>query len=193
MVLYVLEIKVEMENCSVLRVDDMNEWPMDLKQPKSDEIRRGVIISSENEEELKDCGGDDIVNFSMTWPGSKKQSCLVVVNEMRSSINSDDCEQGNYVPIIGFECRGIQPLIWNIPTKNEDGLGFEVESSSGETFKIYEWEQNKQNKKQFEWSDYDETNECLMTLTILDWRFSAVNAKGKGKGKRKGKGKKSKK
>eukprot|EP01084_Bolivina_argentea_P083478 151128_1 len=199
MPLYVLEIKVEMENCSLLTVDNINEWPMDLKQPNSDEIKKGVIISRDNEEELKDTGGDDIVNFTMKWTGSKKQSCLVIVNEMSNSITSDDCDKGNYVPIIGFECRGLQPFNWNLQTKNDNGLGFEVESISGEIFKICEWDINKQNKKEFEWSDYDETNECLMNIKILDWRFTVVDIKGKGKGKgkkknkAKGKGKKSKK
>lgn len=187
MVLFTLEIKVEMEGCTTVETHGITEWPLDLKQPRSDEMRMGVIVSAMNEEKLQDTGGDDTVHFAMRWPDSKKQSSITLVEEMRNSVTADDADAGNWVSIMGFECRGVEPHHWNPVTENEDGLGFEVTGESGDTFTICEWDQSKQNPKEFEWTDYDENSESVMTVRIVDWRFNVIKAKKKGKGKGKGK------
>ena len=61
MVLFALEVKIAIDGNVSLEIDN-TEWPLDLKQPNSDEVRKDVIVSSENEEQLQDTGGDDIVN-----------------------------------------------------------------------------------------------------------------------------------
>merc|ERR1712154_144636 len=101
-------------------------WPMDLKQSNSDEMRMGVIVSAMNEEKLQNTGGDETVQFAMKWDGSKKQSSIKIMEGMRQTVTSEDSENGNWVPIIGFECRGLEPYHWNLSTENEEGLGFEV-------------------------------------------------------------------
>ena len=130
MVLYALEIKVETENCQLIITGD-NEWPLDLKQPNSDELKRGVIISAENEEKLQG-GGAEIVNFIMKWPQSKQQCSIKVVDMIGMAATPDD-----WLTVVGFECRGVAPHSWNLSTKNEEGLGFQVTGESGDTFNNY--------------------------------------------------------
>mmetsp|Transcript_31722 Transcript_31722/g.51333 ORF Transcript_31722/g.51333 Transcript_31722/m.51333 type:complete len:199 (-) Transcript_31722:148-744(-) len=189
--LYALEVKIQIEkddndNDVTLEVADDCEWAVDLKQTNSDEERKGVIISAQEEIKRDDTGSDNVCNFVMKWPGSKKQSYLTVMTELNPhSINSDLCGDDLWTQIIGMKCNGIEPIRWNI-TADTLPLIFALSYAKGDDDDgtADQWETGEQDVK-FECQIFIGDATTPTIIRILDWRFIAVNAGGKGKGKSK--------
>ena len=186
MVLYVLKFSAELENVSSVKFSDPTYFKLDLKQSNSDEVRKGLLISTEHKVRMENVPESDenTVNFAVKFGGQGKQCTLDIVTDpnitgIRDFTENDEMKE-NYVSIAGFECRGLEPITWHIPTD-----GFEITSTNGTIFKDCDL------SSEDGWYEYDETNECSVSVTNIKYKFEIVNiAKGKKGGKRAKKAKK---
>ena len=124
MVLLVLYVKAELENVASITFPRNLQWCFDVKDAQSDETKEGVFLCAEDVAEVDGSKGD--ANFAMRFPDCKKQ-CTITFDEVkklcRDTITAED--SGEFVPIMGFDCRGLEITKWQ-PT---DGY---VVKSTGE-------------------------------------------------------------
>eukprot|EP00516_Mucochytrium_quahogii_P005113 CAMPEP_0203761098 /NCGR_PEP_ID=MMETSP0098-20131031/14263_1 /ASSEMBLY_ACC=CAM_ASM_000208 /TAXON_ID=96639 /ORGANISM=" , Strain NY0313808BC1" /LENGTH=145 /DNA_ID=CAMNT_0050654951 /DNA_START=1907 /DNA_END=2341 /DNA_ORIENTATION=+ len=134
-----LFVKADLE--FINQVHFPSQWSVKVKQSNGDEERE-VIIDPENEQDISGSRGK--CNFAIKWPGSNKESYLNVFEPKgcQKFLSSD--KTGEFVPVIGFECRGLEPVEWNM----KDGT-FKCVSVSGKEFDDVEFTEG-------DWYDYDD-------------------------------------
>ncbi|OQR90802.1 hypothetical protein ACHHYP_05237 [Achlya hypogyna] len=163
MVLFVLYVKADLENIESIEAPPLHRWCLDIKEPTSDERREGVWVS--DEEELEVTGSRGTAHFLMKWPGAKKESQLTVVRDIKKltrAITAND--SGEYVPIVGFECRGLEPYNWSA-----EG-GYKVVSAGGST--VFEDVNLSED-----WADYDEEGDQSVGIYSLEHKFEVRREK----------------
>jgi hypothetical protein len=157
MVLFVLYVKAELENIDLVEIPPLHRWCLDIKEPTSEERREAVWVC--DEEELEVTGGRGTAHFLMKWPGAKKESQLTVVRDIKKftrSITGND--SGGFVPIVGFECRGLEPIVWY-----PEG-GYKVTSAGGLT--LFE----NVNLSE-DWAEYDEEGDQSVSICDVQHKF----------------------
>ena len=155
MVVFVLYVKAELENIASIKLKEDVRWCMDVKQANSDEIREGVFVSAAEEHELT--GSRGTANFVLKWPGSKKESYINVQEVKNLTRFVTGADSGQFVPIVGFECRGLEPIKWH---PRED---FIVESEGGALFEEVDLSDD--------WADYDEENDLSVCIQEIESKF----------------------
>lgn len=181
MVLYMLMMKAETENIGEikLRTKDV-DLRISVRNSLSDwEIRENVIVNpSELQEQEDENSKEPPCHFSLRWEGSKKASVLTCLDEKETKaalkkkkkykeggprIFTGDDSNDVWVPIMAFECRGLEPYEFN-PMKDE----FVITSEGGYLFdEEVEFEDG-------EWADYDADNDCPVSISELKFKFEAV-------------------
>jgi len=183
MVLYMLFMKAETENVGEirLRTEDVN-LRICVRNTLSDwETRENVIFNpSELDEQEDESSREPPSHFSIKWEGSKKASVLrhLDVKEIATVLKkkkkkkykegaprafTGDDDNDTWVPILAVECRGLEPYDFR-PMKDE----FVITSEDGYLFdEEIEFEDG-------EWADYDEKNDCPVSITELEFKFEAV-------------------
>ena len=115
MVLLVLHVKAELENIESITFPPDIQYCFDVKDAQSDEEKKGVFLCADEIAEVDGSKGD--ANFAMRFPDCKKQ-CTVTFTDVkgvtRDTITAED--SGNFVPIRGFDCRGLELAKWT-PTE----------------------------------------------------------------------------
>eukprot|EP00552_Chaetoceros_brevis_P004973 CAMPEP_0197737670 /NCGR_PEP_ID=MMETSP1435-20131217/10341_1 /TAXON_ID=426625 /ORGANISM="Chaetoceros brevis, Strain CCMP164" /LENGTH=177 /DNA_ID=CAMNT_0043326273 /DNA_START=1 /DNA_END=534 /DNA_ORIENTATION=+ len=165
------EIKLRTENVD-LRIsvrNSLSDW----------EIRENVIVNPSELEELDDENSrESPSHFSLKWEGSKKPSvlrCLDAKETVAALKKKKKYKEGGpraftgddstdvWVPILTFECRGLEPYEFR-PMKDE----FVIISEGGYLFdEEIEFEDG-------EWADYDADNDCPVSISELEFKFEAV-------------------
>ncbi|CAO2818019.1 unnamed protein product [Amaranthus hypochondriacus] len=77
-------------------------------------------------------------------------------------LTGDDCEAGNYAPIMFFDCRGIEPVEYYF-----GGSQWKVETTAGT---IYE----NVDLSGGDWAEYDEKGEMPVSISNLKSRFEVT-------------------
>lgn len=123
------------------------------------EVRNGITISSDDVYPLEGSRGE--ANFVIKWPYATDQSYIKILTNNRGvkpSYTADD--SGNYVTILGLECRNIEPTAWH------PSFDFVIESSEGTTF-------DKVDLSDRDWADYDEENDLSVSITNLEYKIES--------------------
>lgn len=148
-------VKAELEN--VAKVKFPEQWSLKVQDSSSDETR-DVIVDPTNEEEIT--GSRGTCNFKLKFPGQKKEAWLNVVEPKKAQISYLTADTaGEYVTVIGFECRGMEPIEWN----HKDGF-FTVEAESGKMF-------NEVSFAEDDFFDYDEDADASIGVSEIEYKI----------------------
>ncbi|XP_055389060.1 CXXC motif containing zinc binding protein-like [Condylostylus longicornis] len=130
----------------------------DVFDPTGQETKERVTVDPD--EVFGVDGSRGVANVIIKWPGAKKQSTLAIQELKkitRHSYTADD--SGNFVPVIGFECRGLEPTRCHTPNS-----GFSAKGLSGRKFEDIDLSLD-------EWCDYDEKKELSVGIYDVEWKF----------------------
>uniref|UniRef100_A0A7S0WYL8 DUF866 domain-containing protein n=1 Tax=Pyramimonas obovata TaxID=1411642 RepID=A0A7S0WYL8_9CHLO len=166
MVFIALYIKADLENVTNLHAPAHHQWCLTVKQSDGSEERGPVFINEEEEHELT--GSKGTAHFILKWEGSKKESYINVVRNMKG-VTRPYCaeDSGKEVPIVVFECRGIEPIGWN-----PEG-GYNCESVEGARFEDIDLSDD--------WCEYDEKAQASLEISNLTYSFKTIKEPKKGK------------
>ncbi|GAB4813654.1 hypothetical protein N2152v2_000700 [Parachlorella kessleri] len=157
MVLFLLCIKADLEGVASVRLPPGSQYCITVKDSAGEDIREGVYVAADEVYELS--GSRGVANFVMKWAKDSKREAYLNVEEVKAvtrALKGDDA--GTFVPIIGFECRGLEPIDWR-----PEG-GFVVEGTSGKV-----WEEVDLSEK--EWADYDDRSNESVSIMDLQWEL----------------------
>lgn len=130
---------------------------LQLRQSDGDEVRSAVVVCDDEEHELS--GSKGTAHFVFSWPETKRQSSLDVVQIKKvtqPAYTADD--SGKYVAVVAFDCRGCVPVAYH--PRDE----WTVVSSGGSRFEDVDLSEK-------EWADVCEKSNDPVTVMELDWRF----------------------
>nr|CCA20819.1 conserved hypothetical protein [Albugo laibachii Nc14] len=160
MVLYLLYVKAELENVESLEMTPETLWHLDVSDSTGQDVRKGVVLSEKDV--IPIAGGRSHANFVLTWPGAKKASQISIVRDVKNvtrPIQMDD--SGQYVPIVGFECRGLEPIAWS-PIGD-----FQIKASRGSIFRA--------DDLRDDWSEFDEDTHLAVGIFDVVSEFRVSN------------------
>ena len=157
-----------------------------ISSPLSDyETREKVVFNPSETLEQDESDRDPPHHFRVKWEGSKKFSTLIALDEEGSKsalkklkkkgkkggqggevdvprdVSSDD--NGEYVPVLAMECRGLEPYSFH-PMGNE----FKVIGEGGAVF------DDDVDLSEGDWADYDEENDCAVSVNEFESKIVAV-------------------
>ena len=103
--------------------------PSQFKDPSGDEVREGVVVDPADEIEL--VGSRGIANLQLKFKFSGKPGNVTVETDhpLLQSVTPDTAVGDAFVPIMAFECRGLEPVAW----QNLEGQ-FTVTTEADATF-----------------------------------------------------------
>ncbi|CEM17535.1 unnamed protein product [Vitrella brassicaformis CCMP3155] len=155
MVVIMLCIKADLENVESFSVPREHIWCLDVKQSSGEEMRERITVNPLDEFEM--AGSRGTCNFVVRW-GGKSQSSMNVqhIKGVTRDYTADD--SGKEVPIVAFECRGVEPVVWH-----PQG-GYTVKSTGGKVFQDIEFDNT-------EWCDYDENKDLSVGIYNLSHSF----------------------
>ncbi|KAG7383125.1 hypothetical protein PHYPSEUDO_003997 [Phytophthora pseudosyringae] len=157
MVLFVLYVKAELENVETLAAPPLHRWCLDVTEPRGDERREAVFVS--DEEVVDVAGGRGAAHFTLKWPGATKAATLTVVRDVKKltrAVTGED--SGAFVPLVGFECRGLEPCAWHPES------GYRV-VSAGRHAAFSDVDLSD------DWAEYDEEGEQSVGVYGVEWKF----------------------
>lgn len=116
-------------------------------------------------------------HFALKWEGAKKRSTLIVLDEAATksafkkkkfkdefSYASYTSEHsGNFVPVLAFECRGMEPYALHCL-----GDEFVVESEGGVKF------DEDVDLSDGDWAEYDEENDASVSMSEFEAKIEAL-------------------
>eukprot|EP00958_Prasinococcus_capsulatus_P027202 scaffold5303_cov392-Prasinococcus_capsulatus_cf.AAC.6 len=178
MVVFVLSMRADVEGVEEIKKTPGQQWCLDLKASDSDEERKGVFVSDDEQVELST--GRASANFVMKWPGTSKEASVDVVDlkgvtrsytryltralapalgySVRRHLYELECpgvlcraDSGAMVPIVAFDCRGVEPTAWYPQS------GFQVVSEKGGVF-------DDVDLKEGDWTEYDDENDLAVSI-----------------------------
>lgn len=161
MVLFLLYLKAELENVGTVSLKPDANICLSVRNPLSDlEVREKVVLNLKETLEQNEGAREPPHHFALKWDGSKKASIATVLDaaavktalkkkkgvEVPRDYGADD--SGNWAPILGVECRGIEPYAFF-----SLGDDFVVTSTGGNTFS------EDVDLSEGDWAEYDEEND----------------------------------
>ncbi|CAM9359797.1 unnamed protein product [Discosporangium mesarthrocarpum] len=158
MPIFVLYVKCDMENVASMKADQLNKWMLTVESPDKSERREGVEVTRARNEELD--GSRGTANFTIKWPGAKKQATLNIIDVKKVTTGGEIIgdKTGEFVPILAFDCRGLEPVAWHPSTD------FTVTSEGGEVFERVDLSEG-------DWSDYCEKSAAPVSIVDIEHRF----------------------
>lgn len=147
-----LEIKASLENVKSLRL--VEPFIFRIRQTGGTEERDNVEVDSSNQEEL--FGSKGAANFKLKWDKKDKHEAYVNVVSQKE-YSGDDV----WKPVATFETRGVDLVEWKPSAAN-------VEAKSGVPFPLADLSDPDG------FADYDERNECQVSVTNLEYRFKVA-------------------
>ncbi|KAG6618548.1 DUF866 domain-containing protein [Phytophthora cinnamomi] len=157
MVLFVLYVKADLENVETLTAPELHRWCLDVKEPRGDEKREAVFVSDGDAVDV--AGGRSEVNFTLKWPGANKPAQLTVVRDVKKLTRAvTAADSGEFVPFVGFECRGLEPYAWHPES------GYTVVSAGGHA-KFQDVDLSE------DWADYDGDGEQSVGIYEIEYKF----------------------
>ena len=127
-----------------------------VKNSAGEDMREGVWVSPTEVHELS--GSRGTANFLLKWVRDAKHEASLNVQQIKGVTRSFTSEDVDYVPIVAFECRGMEPIDW-MPD-----AGFIIKSNSGQIFTDVDLSEK-------EWADYDEKSGDSVSVMNLEWIF----------------------
>jgi len=176
MVLFMLQIKAELENVSSVRLRRDANLCISIRNPLSDyEVRDKVVFNPSELVEQDEGARQNPHHFAIKWEGQKKACMLEVLDEAAAKsalkkkkskdvprdVTEDD--SGSWVTILAMECRGLEPYAFH-PMGNE----FVVTSSGGVAF------EQDVDLGEGDWADYDEENDASVSLSEVEFKIEAL-------------------
>eukprot|EP00198_Chlamydomonas_reinhardtii_P005159 XP_001694495.1 predicted protein [Chlamydomonas reinhardtii] len=158
---FLLCIRAELDNVDTISIPSTTHWCLDVKESAGSEEKKGVYVTSTEEHELN--GSKGTANLVMKFAkGSKKESSVNVL-EIKGVTRPCDAElasddDGKFVPIIAFECRGLEPIAFH-----PEG-DWHVVSSGGTKYDNVDLKEN-------EWSDYCEKAAASVGIYSFESKF----------------------
>ncbi|EGD78329.1 hypothetical protein PTSG_09395 [Salpingoeca rosetta] len=159
MPVFVLYMKMEMENVAEVSWGDDMLWCVDLQQSGGNEVRSEVVIDTTEEQPLE--GSRGTANFVMKWSKSDRKGSSVTKEEKKGGarfITEDDV--GKWVPVAAFDCRGADII------KYHPRDGFTVTTTGGAVFKDVDLSE--------EWADYDEENDLSVSIMEVETKVETT-------------------
>ena len=187
MVLFVLEIKAELDGVQSLSLLKNTNLCFSVRNPLSDfETREKIVFNPSETLEQDDGDREPAHHFSVKWEGSKKHSTLIALDskEAKSALKKkqkkkkgkqkggeDDHQpreltaddNDNYVPVLAMECRGLEPYAFHAL-----GNEFKVVSEGGKVF------EDDVDLSEGDWGDYDEENDLAVSIDQFESRLVAI-------------------
>uniref|UniRef100_A0A7S0WN99 Uncharacterized protein n=1 Tax=Chlamydomonas leiostraca TaxID=1034604 RepID=A0A7S0WN99_9CHLO len=149
MPVYLLCIQAELENIASLKLKPDAEFMMDVREAGGSEVRAGVVVSGEEEQEV--AGGRGTAHFVMKFcKESKSQASITIMDpkdkELKGAVKGEFTaeDRGKWVALAAFECRGLEPIAF---TPQAGWIATSAVSST-------KWEDVDLAEK--EWAEYDE-------------------------------------
>ena len=132
--------------------------PPQLQQSGGTEVREGVYISSEETAEIEGSRGE--AHLVMKFPGGTKQCSMSVVapRGKTRAVTEDDAD---FVPMVAFECRGMEPVKWS----PKDGLC--CRSTGGRKYTDVDLSEG-------EWFEYDDENDLSVSIQNIEHEFRVI-------------------
>ena len=175
MVLFILCMKAELDGVEKISLLKNTNLCFSVKNPLSDyEVREKIVFNPSETLDQDEGDREPPHHFAVKWEGSKKYSTLIVLDEegaksalkkvnkkgkrdkggdgevgLPRDVTSDD--NGNYVPVLAMECRGLEPFAF-YPLGNE----FKVTSAGGAIF------DEDVDLSEGDWGEYDEENDAAV-------------------------------
>lgn len=82
-----------------------------LKDSSGDDVREGVGVSASETHEMSGSRGS--ANFVMKWAKDARHEASLSVMQIKGVTRAFTAEDaGNFVPVVAFECRGLEPVGW---------------------------------------------------------------------------------
>lgn len=113
-------------------------------------------VSAEEIHELS--GSRGTANFALKWVRDARHEASLNVQQVKGVTRDLTSEDQGFVPIVAFECRGMDPIDWK-----PDG-GFVIKARSGKVFEDVDMSEG-------EWADYDEKSGESVSVMELQWQF----------------------
>ncbi|GMH39908.1 hypothetical protein BSKO_07812 [Bryopsis sp. KO-2023] len=138
---FLLCLKANLENVEAFKLSGDNHFPLTIQNSEGDDTKEVVVTT---QEEIPLSGSRGTAHFVMKWDKSSKKEAYINVVEIKG-VTRDylEADNGEFVPMIGFECRGVEPIAY----RPEDG--FLVESTGGKRFEDVDISEK-------DWCDFDE-------------------------------------
>ncbi|KAL1524005.1 hypothetical protein AB1Y20_018920 [Prymnesium parvum] len=147
---FVLWAKAELEGLSEFWAPDDHCWVLDVKQGGGAEERKGVVIDPDDWVELTNTK-DAKANFVMKFDKGDKQQSYCTVTQIKGLTRHQTADDTGMVPLIAFECRGLEPVKWT-PTGP-----YCAKAGSGTT-----WEDV--DIRTDDWCEYDEKGDAPVSV-----------------------------
>jgi hypothetical protein len=117
-----------------------------------------VRVTAAEEHDLP--GSRGVANFVCKWVRDAKHAASIVVESAVKGVTRDVTgeDEGAWVPVCGFECRGIEPTALHL------GGGFTVTTPAGTAFEDVDLSEG-------DWVDFDEKGRDSVGVYGLEARF----------------------
>merc|ERR1712060_398048 len=152
-------IKADLNGVKSIKVAgaDSHTWAFQVKNSTSDETK-GCEVCCTDEVEL--VGSKGTANYACRFDGQVKQANLCVIPTLKGIIKAEYTaeDSGKFVPIVGFECRGLEPVGW------EPRGGYVVTTEGGTTFENVSLDEK-------EWYEYCERSGDSVEITSLEYEW----------------------
>ncbi|EFJ43749.1 hypothetical protein VOLCADRAFT_109954 [Volvox carteri f. nagariensis] len=157
MPVFLLSIRAELENVESLSIPSSSHFCLDVKESAGSEEKKGVYVTSTEQHELS--GSKGTANLVMKFAKGSKKEASINVQEIKGvtrPYTADD--DGKFVPIIAFECRGLDPIAFH-----PEG-DWRVVSAGGTKY-------DNVDLKEAEWSDYCEKAAASVGIYNFESKF----------------------
>jgi len=101
-----------------------------------------------------------------SWPDTRKQCSVNVVDVKRVTRNYSAADSASFVPLVAFDCRGCEPVAWY---PGDDG--FIVKAESGAVFEEVDLSDADG------WTDYDDQANQGVSVMALEHKFTVHREK----------------
>eukprot|EP00882_Tetradesmus_deserticola_P007366 GHRQ01007760.1.p2 GENE.GHRQ01007760.1~~GHRQ01007760.1.p2 ORF type:complete len:163 (+),score=60.18 GHRQ01007760.1:249-737(+) len=159
---FLLYIKADLENIGKIDVPLGHSFCIDVKESAGSETRERVHVTAAETHDMS--GSKGTANFVMKFAKDSRHECSINVMQLKGvtrAVTEDD--EGKFVPVMAFECRGIEPTAFH----PEDG--FVVTSKGGKVFDDVDLSED--------WSEWDEKINESIGIYSVEAKFGLHKSK----------------
>jgi hypothetical protein len=152
-----LYVKAELQNVASFSPPEGHLWCIDIEPSAGGEKRSKIMLDPSEELELKGSKG----HANLVIKDGKREHTMSVVDV--KGVIKPLTPEDEWVPIVAFECRGIEPTAWH-PTD-----GYQVLSTGGKLFDDVDLSEDPTM-----WADYCDKLGEPVQISELQWRFDLL-------------------
>ncbi|KAI8465861.1 MAG: hypothetical protein J3K34DRAFT_435695 [Monoraphidium minutum] len=159
---FLLYVKADLENVAALALKKGAHYCIDVKESAGSEQRDGVYVTANDTHELNGSKGN--ANFVMKFDKASKHEAYLNVLEVKGVTRDiTEADSGKWVPVIAFECRGLEPVAYH----PEDE--WTAKGGGGQAFDPVDLRDD--------WADYDEKLGDSVTVMGVEAKFELHKGK----------------